>query len=145
MCDCDLLSEARKAAADPHRNGDGWYRQYRVDRIAGTVAEIHRLCDQIGIPVDDTPLVTLASPRNKSPGGSIHVQQPLPLDRRSALRWLVRRIVSDQQPLLRRSDRWRRARHRVAKPPKATPSATTPFASSKRHFRSSHERLPRLA
>lgn len=36
------------------------YRQYRVDRTAGTIAEIHRLCDQIGIPVDDVPLVTLA-------------------------------------------------------------------------------------
>lgn len=36
------------------------YRQDRVDRIAGTVAEIHRLCGQIGIPVDNVPLVTLA-------------------------------------------------------------------------------------
>ena len=36
------------------------YRQYRVDRTAGTIAEIHRLCDQIGIPVDNVPLVTLA-------------------------------------------------------------------------------------
>jgi hypothetical protein len=36
------------------------YRQDRVDRIAGTVAEIHRLCKAAGIPIGETPLITLA-------------------------------------------------------------------------------------
>jgi hypothetical protein len=43
MCDCDLLSEARKAAADPHRNGDGWYCCNCGELIGQLADEVERL------------------------------------------------------------------------------------------------------
>lgn len=36
------------------------YRIERAKRLVQTTREIHRICDQIGIPVDNVPLVTLA-------------------------------------------------------------------------------------
>lgn len=56
------------------------YRQDRVDRIAGTVAEIRRLCKATGIPVDDVPLITLARTLKRHHGwrpANVHVAADL--------------------------------------------------------------------
>jgi len=56
------------------------YRQHRADRVAGTVAEIRRLCKATGIPVDDVPLITLARTLKRHHGwrpANVHVAADL--------------------------------------------------------------------
>ena len=56
------------------------YKIERAKRLVQTTREIHSLCDQIGIPVDDTPLVTLARTLKRYCGwrpANIHVAADL--------------------------------------------------------------------
>lgn len=56
------------------------YRIERAKRLVQTTREIHSLCDQIGIPVDDVPLVTLARTLKRYCGwrpANIHVAADL--------------------------------------------------------------------
>ena len=52
---CDLLSEARAAAAERHRNGEGWYCCNCGELIGRLADEIERLRGASDDPVHEEP------------------------------------------------------------------------------------------
>jgi hypothetical protein len=88
------------------------YRQDRVDRIAGTVAEIHRLCKAAGIPIGETPLITLARTLKRIMAGDRETATSPPTSAMMGCSRRDRRVNRARRCRVRWSG-WRRMRARV--------------------------------
>ena len=75
-----LLPVGRPCKARPSRIVEACYQQDRIARVDAVKDEIRRLCKSAGIPVDDTPLVTLARTLKRHHGwrpANVHVAADL--------------------------------------------------------------------